>query len=331
MIPEEYALPPPLPIAHLPTADDYDWYYYDGVDERGGCPPWEGYYLSERLSADSFFPLHGRRRRRSKRWRCCCRTNDEPSKCVSCERTACHHMTQSGSVGALRLLLGKVPDDEVPDLDAKDEDGLTALMIAASEGASDVVTELLARGADANIVEDTDGSTALHLAAVRCTRCCRPHGRWRAITPKMTRISHRCCSPPVRVTSRSSTRRPASSTWSFQAPIRPPLRLRGWRRSETCFVRALSSHMTSRNFVYPVVSAVLHASVRVVEALLQAGAAPCRRNVDAEEWKERREACATTYIPRTSSSPLRAILLASLPPCQSLLRADSGSTLSPVQ
>lgn len=234
----------------------------------------------------------------------------------SCEQTAYHHAARAGSVGALRLLLGKVGDGEVPELDAKDEDGLTALMIAASEGASDVVTELLARGADANIIEDTDGSTALHLAA----RALHP-GAVAALTeggahinaeddaeftPLLLAAGARSLTDFDEETSKFILVVPSADTPAVEASRLATVR-------NLLRAGAQPSHTTSRNLLYPVVSAVCHASVRVVEALLQAGAAPCRREVDYEEWRERREACAAHLHPSDLCclGPLRAFL----PPC----------------
>eukprot|EP00658_Telonema_sp_P-2_P033637 TRINITY_DN24646_c0_g1_i3.p1 TRINITY_DN24646_c0_g1~~TRINITY_DN24646_c0_g1_i3.p1 ORF type:complete len:131 (+),score=34.57 TRINITY_DN24646_c0_g1_i3:210-602(+) len=50
------------------------------------------------------------------------------------------------------------------DLEARDDEGLTALLVAAVAGHADVVDELVSRGADIGAVSN-DGSTAAHLAA----------------------------------------------------------------------------------------------------------------------------------------------------------------------
>lgn len=310
VVPEEYALP--LTAAQLPPTDAYEWYYYDGVDERSDCPPWEGYYLSERLGANRFFPLH-----------VAAALGDDGIRTLAellphaheelvempdvCEQSAYHHAARSGSVGALRLLLGKVADGEVPNLDKQDEDGMTALMIAASKGASDVVTELLARGADANITEYADGSTALHLAA----RALHP-GAVSALTEGGARVNAEDDDEftPLLLAAGARDLRVFDEEAGKFILIVPSADTPAVEASRLATVRTLlragaqPSHTTSRNFLFPLVTAVCHTSLSVVEALLQAGAPPCRRDVDYDEWRERSETCAARPLPSLPPCPL---------------------------
>ncbi|OQR90613.1 cleavage induced hypothetical protein [Thraustotheca clavata] len=68
-----------------------------------------------------------------------------------------------GNVETLRILLMSDPSGEL--LNSVDVDGFSALMIAAAEGNSQVVLELLRQGADANLRTFELKSAALHFAA----------------------------------------------------------------------------------------------------------------------------------------------------------------------
>jgi hypothetical protein len=63
-----------------------------------------------------------------------------------------------GDLSKLQLLLGKQPG-----IDARDEDGRTALMLATLHGQAAAVDALLARGADPNVA-DARGMTPLQAA-----------------------------------------------------------------------------------------------------------------------------------------------------------------------
>ncbi|XP_049824208.1 kinase D-interacting substrate of 220 kDa B isoform X3 [Aethina tumida] len=85
------------------------------------------------------------------------------------------HRTESMVSLCYRNLIGFINDDNIQGLesflenkqvqiDDKDENGATALMVAATKGRSNFVSKLLANGADPN-VEDNDGWTALLCAS----------------------------------------------------------------------------------------------------------------------------------------------------------------------
>ena len=73
--------------------------------------------------------------------------------------TALMWAAQEGRADAVRLLIGAGAD-----VDIDDDDGWTALMLAAGEGRADAVRLLIGAGADVN-ADDDDGWTALMWAA----------------------------------------------------------------------------------------------------------------------------------------------------------------------
>jgi ankyrin repeat protein len=74
------------------------------------------------------------------------------------ERTALWLAANRGALAVVRRIAPKSP------IDAKDAEGVTALAAAAASGFDDVVTALLAAGADARVTSVT-GNTSLHVAA----------------------------------------------------------------------------------------------------------------------------------------------------------------------
>lgn len=84
------------------------------------------------------------------------------------EFSALHMASSQGLAEVVRILLEKVSKGERQvNINAVDECGRTALILASQEGHLDIVQELLAEGADLN-VEGYDGDTALSLALEQC-------------------------------------------------------------------------------------------------------------------------------------------------------------------
>jgi ankyrin repeat protein len=67
-------------------------------------------------------------------------------------------------VAVVSLLLASGADPN-----AKNNDGQTALFVAASRGVDDVVAVLMSNGADPDVT-DTGGRSPLHVAMVMCLR-----------------------------------------------------------------------------------------------------------------------------------------------------------------
>ncbi|CAM6122425.1 unnamed protein product [Calypogeia fissa] len=72
-----------------------------------------------------------------------------------------HYAAAKGKIDALRIVLGADPPCQV---NARDEQGRTALCLACSVGKADIVKLLLQKGADVMILY-SDGYTCLHMAA----------------------------------------------------------------------------------------------------------------------------------------------------------------------
>lgn len=78
--------------------------------------------------------------------------------------TALHWAAEKGHAAVISALFEHVHTEQ-PNIDALTQDHYTPLMLAASNGHSDAVKELLARGAD-QVIARRNGYTALHLAAL---------------------------------------------------------------------------------------------------------------------------------------------------------------------
>lgn len=295
VVPAEFDVPAPAMDAYLEPRDgDLEWYR----EEERRSWSHADYFLSVRLGADELLPVHAAAALgeggRDTLQALLPHTDVELAEVPNDDgRTAYHCAAETGSLGALRLLLERAEGEGYePPLDIRDENGQTALMLAAGGGAADVVQELLARSADANVTDD-DGSTALHLAAAELWTGCMAALADAGVHVNLENADG--FTPLLLATGARDLETFDEETGETKLTI-PPRDTAETEAARLAAVQVLLRagakpvHMKSVHMVYPLVAAVSHASMSVVKALLQARAEPYRRVIGYGEWRERREA-----------------------------------------